>query len=268
MKQALTIAGSDSGAGAGIQADLKTFHAHGVYGTSVVTAVTAQNTNEVIVAADVPAEIVDAQIEAVTDDFDIAAVKTGMLPTEEIVEVVAHAASARELPNLVVDPVAVSTAGDELVRNDAFEVLRRELLPLAFVVTPNVEEAERLAQSEITSPEQLEEAARAIHGLGCANVVITGGHTRFAPGVDVWFDGERFKRFEGALIDSTNTHGTGCTFSAAITARLARGEDLSAAIAGAKRYTAQAIAAAPGLGSGHGPTNHFFFHQGDEADRL
>jgi hydroxymethylpyrimidine/phosphomethylpyrimidine kinase len=259
IKQALTIAGSDSGGGAGIQADLKTFHAHGVFGASVLTAITAQNTVTVIRAYDLPIDLIEAQIDAVFDDLDIAAAKTGMLSSSRIVETVAAALRRRAFERLVVDPVMISKGGYKLLEDDAVESLKRWLLPLALIVTPNVHEAELLSGVRIDSAEKMREAARCIHGLGPRNVLVKGGHADFDRATDVLFDGRDFQSFTSAFIQTKNTHGTGCTYSAAITARLALGEPMVAAVEHAKIYIAKAIAHGLPIGRGHGPTDHFYF---------
>ena len=265
MRVALTIAGSDSSGGAGIQADLKTFAALGVYGTSAVTAVTAQSTVGVIAAAALSADLVTAQIEAVAGDIDIHATKTGMLADAAIVEAVAAAIKALDLPLVVVDPVLASTRGDRLLDADGVEMLRTELLPLAHVVTPNIPEAEILSGRPIASGDDLKEAARRIHDMGAAAVIITGGHPLPATGhwpphevVDLLFDGRVFTEFHVTRLETPNTHGTGCTFSAAVAAHLALGDALAASAERAQQYVAGAIGHALAIGHGHGPLNHFW----------
>jgi hydroxymethylpyrimidine/phosphomethylpyrimidine kinase len=259
IKQALTIAGSDSSGGAGIQADLKTFHAHGVFGASVVTAITAQNTVAVERAFDLPLDLIEAQLDAVFDDLDIAAAKTGMLSSKGIVETVANALRRRKFEKLVVDPVMISKSGYTLLRDDAIESVTKNLLPLALVVTPNIHEAELLSSVKIDSLETMKEAALTIHAFGPRNVLVKGGHAGFDEATDVLFDGTRFHSFKSDFIDTKNTHGTGCTFSAAITARLALGEPLVTAVNKAKTYITRAIRHSLAIGKGHGPTNHFYF---------
>jgi hydroxymethylpyrimidine/phosphomethylpyrimidine kinase len=256
MPRALTIAGSDSGGGAGIQADLKTFAALGVYGMSAITAITVQNTLGVQDALEVPSGIVEGQIDAVVEDIGVDAVKTGMLSGPEIIEAVAERARHWGL-RLVVDPVMVAKGGAALLRPDAVQTLRTALLPLAEVVTPNLYEAEVLTGRQIENLEQMREAARAIHAMGPRHVVVKGGHRTGEP-IDVLFDGERFVELRGERIDTPHTHGTGCTFSAAITAFLARGWPVEHAVSRAKRYITEAIRHAPGLGHGHGPVDHFW----------
>jgi hydroxymethylpyrimidine/phosphomethylpyrimidine kinase len=268
MQTALTIAGSDSSAGAGVQADLKTFAAFGLYGVSAITAITAQSTRGVEAVAPLAADLVTAQIEAVAGDFTIAATKIGMLATAAIVEAVAAAIEELELPLVVVDPVLVSTSGDRLLDADGIDALRKLLLPLARVVTPNVAEAEVLSGVRITSADTLCEAARRLHKLGARGVVITGGHASAATVEDVVFDGNRFETHRVARVDSRHTHGTGCTFASAVAAGLARGRDLSEAAARAQQYVAGAIANAPGLGHGRGPLDHFWETREPGARRL
>ncbi|MEJ2719934.1 MAG: bifunctional hydroxymethylpyrimidine kinase/phosphomethylpyrimidine kinase [bacterium] len=264
MKQALTIAGSDSGGGAGIQADLKTFHAHGVFGTSVLTAITAQNTVAVTDAFELPPELINTQIDAVFGDFDIAAAKTGMLSSAAIVDTVAAALRRRRFERLVVDPVMISKSGYKLLKDDAIESLKSLLLPLALLVTPNIHEAQLLADIEIDSPDAMRDAARRIGEYGPRNVLVKGGHAGFDRATDVLFDGDDFHLFESRYIETKNLHGTGCTFSAAIAARIALGEPLTTAIANAKTYITNAIEQSLDIGKGHGPTNHFYFLSPDD----
>ena len=260
MKQALTIAGSDSGGGAGIQADLKTFHAMGVFGASVVTAITAQNTREVRAAYDLPVEWIRAQMETVLDDLEIDAAKTGMLSSGEIIDTVADVLEARGLKNLVVDPVMVSKSGYRLLRDDAVSALIARLIPIARVVTPNLHEAALLAEIEILSIDDMKEAAREIAGMGARAVVVKGGHAPFALAVDVLCaDGEVTELRPDGPVRERSVHGTGCTFSAAIAARLALGDPLRDAVMNAKRYVTRVIAAAPDIGGGHPPGGHFYF---------
>jgi len=254
---ALTIAGSDSGAGAGIQADLKTFAAFGVYGVTVITAITAQNTVGVRAVQDVDPHVIAAQLDAVAEDFAIAALKTGMLSSTAIIETVAAGLQRHRLGPLVVDPVMIAKSGDRLLREDAVDALRRTLLPLARVVTPNIPEAEVLSGRSIRTRDDRVAAARAIMDLGANAVVIKGGHSEDDPIVDLLVDDEGVREYRAPRIVTTSTHGTGCTFSAAITAALATGIDLPHAVAQARDYVSRALATAPGLGHGHGPLNHF-----------
>jgi hydroxymethylpyrimidine/phosphomethylpyrimidine kinase len=258
MRTALTIAGSDSGGGAGIQADLKTFAAFGVYGTSAITAVTAQNTMGVTGVHLVPAEMVTAQIEAVAGDLGCHAVKTGMLASAAIVEAVAAAVEALELPDLVVDPVMVAKSGDRLLDDEAVVAVRGTLLRLARVVTPNIPEAEALAELPIASVEDARRAAMRIRALGPRAVVVKGGHLPGDEVVDVLLDDDGFTELRGPRIAGPHTHGTGCTFAAAVAAQLALGAPLAEAVAVAKAYVAGAMAAGVPLGRGHRPLDHFW----------
>lgn len=256
MKRALTIAGSDSGAGAGIQADLKTFAARGVYGTSVIAAITAQNTLEVTGVLELPPAIVEAQLDAVLSDIGTDAAKTGMLSSAPLIELVSDKLRAWNIDRLVVDPVMVAKGGDRLLREDAVTTLKERLLPLALVLTPNLPEAEALVGHPARTQAEMERAAHEITALGVRNVVIKGGHAE-GPPVDLLFDGRNFIEFRAQRIESRNTHGTGCTFSAAIAAELAKGRSVPDAIWEAKQYITEAIRQAPAIGAGHGPLNHF-----------
>ena len=258
MKRALTIAGSDSGAGAGIQADLKTFAAHGVYGISAITALTAQNTLGVAGVHQVPAEFVTLQIETVVADIGCDAVKTGMLATAAIVEAVAAAVEALDLPNLVVDPVMVAKGGDRLLDADAVHALRTALLRLARVVTPNVPEAEVLADMSIASVEDMREAGRRIRKVGPMAVVVKGGHLTSDDAIDLLIDGSGETLLTAPRLNVRNTHGTGCTFAAAIAARLALGQSLDKAVRGAKDYVTGAMRHGIPVGDGHQPLGHFW----------
>jgi len=274
MRTALTIAGSDSSGGAGIQADLKTFAAFGLYGASAITAITVQSTKGVEAVAPLAADLVTAQIEAVAGDLALHATKIGMLATAAIVEAVAAAIEELELPLVVLDPVLVSTSGDRLLDPDGVQTLCMELMPLARVVTPNIPEAEALSGRTIGSAQQAREAARRIHDMGAASVIITGGHAVWddessglraegsAPQVvDLLFDGDRFHEFRTARIDPRPTHGTGCTFASAVAAGLALGRELPDAVARAQQYVAGAVAHALGIGHGCGPIDHFWEHR-------
>ncbi|MCH8847427.1 MAG: bifunctional hydroxymethylpyrimidine kinase/phosphomethylpyrimidine kinase [Chloroflexi bacterium] len=254
---ALTIAGSDSSAGAGIQADLKTFAAFEVYGATAITAVTAQNTLGVTAVEELPASMVAAQIDAVADDLGVAAVKTGMLSSASIIETVAERLVAHGLGVVVVDPVMVAKGGDRLLREDAVDALRERLLPLALVLTPNASEAEVLSGRPVTTMEEAKEAARAIRALGPHYVLVKGGHFG-EDAVDVLFDGERFTELPAKRVATTSTHGTGCTLSSAIAAGLANGKGVGEAVADAKAYVTEAIGRAFPVGAGHGPLNHFY----------
>ena len=258
MPAALTIAGSDSGGGAGIQADLKTFAAHGVYGTCAITALTAQNTLGVTGIHVVPDDFVAAQIEAVAGDFGCQAVKTGMLATSQIVEAVAAAVESFDLPNLVVDPVMVAKSGDHLLDDEAVHALRWTLLRLARVVTPNIPEAEVLAKMAVRTVDDMREAARRIATFKPGAVVIKGGHLAGPQVIDLLFENGEFHEFVGPRIEGRNTHGTGCTFAAAIAAHLALGVELKDAVREAKAYVAGAMSPGIPLGRGHRPLDHFW----------
>lgn len=258
MTRALTIAGSDSGGGAGIQADLKTFAAHGVYGTSAITALTAQNTRGVTGIHVVPAEFVTQQIEAVAGDIGCDAVKTGMLATSAIVEVVAAAVDALELPNLVVDPVMIAKGGDRLLDEDAVHAVRATLLRRARVVTPNVPEAEVLAGITIRSVDDMREAGRRILRFGPKAVVVKGGHLSGKEAIDVLIEARHESVFSGPRLQVPHTHGTGCTFASAIAARLALGATLQEAVRLAKEYVAGAMQHGIAVGKGHQPVGHFW----------
>lgn len=254
IPKALTIAGSDSGGGAGIQADLKTFAAHGVYGTSAITAVTAQNTREVIAIAEVPEEVVSAQIDSVLEDIGAGAIKTGMLSSARIVSTVAERVEAWGIPT-VVDPVMISKSGNYLLSADAIGAVKQELIPRSLILTPNYHEATVLTGIEIESDQDAREAALRLADLGARIVVIKGGHRPGTP-VDLVYDGVAFSELESNRIETENTHGTGCTFSAAITANLALGHDPLDAIDRAKRYLTEALRTSYRVGGGHSPVNH------------
>jgi hydroxymethylpyrimidine/phosphomethylpyrimidine kinase len=258
MRSALTIAGSDSGGGAGIQADLKTFAAHGVYGTSALTAVTAQNTLGVTAWQALPADLVTAQIEAVDADFELGAIKVGMLANAAIVEAVAATIVELELANVVVDPVMIAKGGDRLLEIDAVDAIRRELLPHTRIVTPNVPEAEALTGMRIASVDDMRAAAQRILSQGPRVVLVKGGHLDGAESVDVAVTTEGSFELRRPRQDTTSTHGTGCTLSSSIAANLALGMDVRAALERARDYLDGAIRNAPGLGRGHGPLGHFW----------
>ena len=257
MPTALTIAGSDSGAGAGIQADLKTFAALGVYGTSALTAITAQNTVGVTAVHEIPTQVIAAQIEAVISDIGADAVKTGMLSSRAIVELVAQELKRHGVERLVVDPVMIAKSGDSLLQPEAVEALRSKLLPLAAVVTPNIPEAEVLTGLTITSLDDMRRAAEQIVGMGAGSVVVKGGHLA-GPATDLFYDGAQFKEFTAPRIDTANTHGTGCTFASAVAAGLACDMRVFDAVAQAKEYVTEAILRSFPIGQGHGPLNHFY----------
>ena len=256
VRKALTIAGSDSGAGAGIQADLKTFAALGVYGTSAITAITAQNTVGVTQILELSPDLVGAQIDAVVQDIGANALKTGMLANSAIIELVAKKILEHNLPNLVVDPVMIAKSGDLLLRRDAIDALRSALIPLATVVTPNLPEAERLTGVSGSGAKEIKEAAKRIVALGAKTVVIKGGHRR-GPATDVFYDGKMFREMRTRRIRTSNTHGTGCTFSAAIAAYLAKGATVERSVVQAKHYITRAIREGFAVGAGHSPVHHF-----------
>ena len=253
---ALTIAGSDSGGGAGIQADLKTFQRFGVYGTSALTLVTAQNTLGVRGIHLLSPELVVAQIEAIAEDFEVGAAKTGALGSAEIIEAVAAAIEKHTLPHLVVDPVMISKHGDPLLATGAIDVLKARLFPKASLVTPNLHEAAALLGRAVGSESAMRDAARAVCDLGAAAALVKGGHLPGGEAVDLLYDGSEFVRLAAPRIETPHTHGTGCTYSAAIAALLARGEALVDAVREAKDFISRAIAGAPGVGRGHGPVDH------------
>lgn len=256
VARAMTIAGSDSGGGAGVQADLKSFAAMGVYGTSVLTAITAQNTVAVTDVMELPVSIIESQIDAVISDIGTDAVKTGMLSSAAIIEAVAGKIKEHGLGNLVLDPVMVAKSGDKLLQDEAVEVLRDLLVPLATLVTPNIPEAEALTGLKIAGVDDAREAAIAIVGMGAKAVVVKGGHMA-GPASDIFYDGEEFRVFTAQRISTTSTHGTGCTFASATAAGLARGMSLRDSVSQAKKYVTDAIRRAFPMGRGYGPLNHF-----------
>lgn len=258
-KQVLTIAGSDSGGGAGIQADIKAMSANGVFAMSVITAITAQNTEEVTDVFELPSAIIASQIDAVFDDFEVSAVKTGMLSSAIIVDTVATMLKPQSLANLVVDPVMISKSGHALLKPDAIDTLKTKLIPLALIVTPNIHEAQQLSGIEIKSLADARRAAKVIHGFGCKYVLIKGGHLLAERATDLLYDGRFFNVFKGEFIDTPHTHGTGCTFASAIAAHLAKGTSVSDAVHAAKTYLTEAIRHGLAIGHGHGPTDHFYF---------
>ncbi len=257
MPIALTIAGSDSGGGAGIQADLKTFHAFGVFGTSAVTAITAQNTHGVSAIHAVPLEVVDAQIAAVAEDLPPTGFKTGMLATAQLVRSVAKAIRTHQLPNYVMDPVMVATSGDRLLDASAEKALVKELLPHSALVTPNLHEAGILTGQGVKTLDDMRDAAHALVEMGAGAALVKGGHLGKGEAVDLLWDGNREWSWRRLRMETPHTHGTGCTLSAASAACLARGLPLPEAVDQAVDFVARAIGTAPGLGGGHGPVNHF-----------
>lgn len=262
---ALTIAGSDSGGGAGIQADLKAFEANGVFGTSALAAITAQNTQVVTTAYNLPESLIAAQIDTVAEDFTLGAVKTGMLAAPGIIETVADRIAQHALSPLVVDPVMISKSGYKLLQDEAIGTLIDVLFPRATLITPNLHEAAHLLDRPVETLDDAIDAARALHDTGPDAVLVKGGHLAdTTKAVDVLYDGETVRTVRAPRIDTPNTHGTGCTYASAIAARLARGETLADAVEHAKRYVTAAIRHSLDIGHGHGPTNHFF-HLNAEA---
>jgi len=263
-KTILTIAGSDSSGGAGIQADLKAIAANGGYGASVITAITAQNTLGVIAAEAVAGPLLAAQLRAVFDDLDIAAVKTGMLAERRIVDIVVEELRHRRPPFLVVDPVMISKSGHDLLAADCIDALRQHLFPLATLVTPNVHEASRLSGIEIESIEDAARAGRKLIEDGAEAALVKGGHLRSNPATDVLVTKDGIREFEGEWIETPHTHGTGCTYSAAIATHLGAGLSLEEAILKSKRFLTEAIRAGVAVGRGRGPTDPFFFLRGKD----
>lgn len=262
IAQVLTIAGSDSGGGAGIQADLKTFQMRGVFGTSVLTAVTAQNTQGVFAIHPIPTEIIHAQLQAIAQDFDIRAFKVGMLGTAEIIECVAAAIKRSDFGIFVLDPVMIAKGGSPLLQPSAIAALKSQLLPLATVITPNIPEAEQLTGIEIVDEPSLHQAAHALRQLGAQTVIIKGGHALNAQSENcrdwVFSDSPPFY-LASPRFHTPHTHGTGCTFSACLTAELAKGQPLPQALRTAKAFITEAIRQPLGIGQGHGPTNHWAY---------
>lgn len=259
MKRAMTIAGSDSGGGAGIQADLKTFAARGVFGMSAVTALTAQNTVGVQGVFEIPPDFIALQIDSVVSDIGVDAVKTGMLSSAPIIATVAAKVREHRLAPLVVDPVMVAKSGDPLLRDDARAALIQQLLPLATVVTPNLHEARVLCGFEITTLEEMRRAAQVIHRLGARVVVVKGGHLpETSDAIDLLYDGQTFQEFRAPRVETKNAHGTGCTFASAMAAELAKGRPVVDAVRIAKEYLTAILRASANLhiGHGHGPMNH------------
>ncbi len=257
MKHVLTIAGSDCSGGAGVQADLKTMSAHRCFAMSVITAITAQNTQAVNDVLDIPPAMIEAQIDAIFTDIRVDAVKIGMVSVSDSIRAIAGKLTQYAPPFVVVDPVMVSKSGYDLLRPEASSALKELLLPLATIVTPNVPEAEKLAEMAIHSEEDMKESARRIHALGAKQVLIKGGHSDGQP-TDWLFDGQQFIAFPGQRVDTPNTHGTGCTLSSAIASNLALGHSVEQSVALAKQYIQTAIEHSIPLGHGHGPVNHFY----------
>mgnify|MGYP001453118867 CR=1 FL=1 len=253
----MTVAGSDSGGGAGIQADLKTITLLGSYGSSVITALTAQNTRGVSGIHAVPSEFVADQLEAVLSDIPVDIIKTGMLFSAQIIDTVAATVESNRRPLLILDPVMLAKGGTSLIDRDAVSCLKHRLLPLAYLVTPNIPEAERLSGIDIVDEEGMQQAARAIHRMGSRNVLIKGGHLGDGNSVDILFDGSAFIRYQAQRFLTRNTHGTGCSMASAIATFLAQGEPLQIAVSRAKEFITSAIRLSQPLGKGHGPVNHF-----------
>ncbi|KLU65238.1 hydroxymethylpyrimidine/phosphomethylpyrimidine kinase [Desulfosporosinus acididurans] len=257
MKKALTIAGSDSSGGAGIQADLKTFSAHGIFGMSVITAVTAQNTQGVFAVQDISREMIAAQIKAIFEDIEVDGLKIGMVSQISSIEVIAESLKNYSPQNVVLDPVMVSKSGYHLLNPEAEETLIRKLLPLATVVTPNIPEAEVMTKMSIRNLPQMEAAAKIIRQMGAKNVLLKGGHLE-DDSIDILYNGQGFEYYASKRIVTKNTHGTGCTLSSAITSNLALGYSLDEAVSRAKEYISAAIEHSLEIGKGVGPTHHFY----------
>lgn len=257
MKNALSIAGSDCSGGAGIQADIKTFSAHGVFGMSVIVSVVAENTSRVIDIQDISPHMIESQIDAIFEDIEVDAVKIGMLSTPLCMAAVAKKLREYRPKNIVIDPVMYAKNGCPLMDPGAIGALIEIIIPLADVLTPNIPEAEKIAGIKIESIEDMERAALLIHAMGCKSVLVKGGHSSGSP-VDILYDGKSFRHFTAQRINTENTHGTGCTFSSAICANLANGLPVAQAVERAKTYVTGAIANSLPIGKGHGPTNHFY----------
>lgn len=257
MKKSLTIAGSDSCGGAGIQADLKTFSALGVYGMSVITAVTAQNTQGVFAIQDITPDIIKAQIKAIFDDIHVDSVKIGMVSKINTIKTIAEALKKYTPDCIVLDPVMVSKSGYHLLEPEAKTSLVKDLLPLASIITPNLPEAEMITGLTINTLDNMEEAAKTIFGMGPRNILIKGGHLE-GDAIDILYDGKEFKYFHSKRIPTKNTHGTGCTLSSAIAANLAQGLTVEVSVTAAKKYITSAIEHSLSIGKGVGPTNHFY----------
>jgi len=257
----LTIAGSDCSGGAGIQADLKALSANGAFAMSVLTSITAQNTCGVSSVFHLPTSIIEAQLDAIFSDIPVKTVKTGMLATTEIITTVSQKLASQQLDQLVVDPVMVAKGGHVLLEEDAISTLKTQLCPQAFLITPNIYEAQVLTGSTINTIADARAAAKIIHQLGCRHVLIKGGHLQEQPGTDLLYDGRFFHMYKGDYIQTQHTHGTGCTLASAIAAHLAKGTPIAEAIKAGKAYTTEAIRHSFMLGKGHGPTDHFYFLQ-------
>ncbi|KRQ87634.1 Hydroxymethylpyrimidine/phosphomethylpyrimidine kinase [Caloramator mitchellensis] len=265
MKKVLTIAGSDSCGGAGIQADLKTFSAHLVYGMSVVTSVTAQNTQGVFGALDMPRDFIELQIKVVFEDIKVDAVKIGMLSSSEIIKTVSQSLKKYGAINVVLDPVMISKSGFKLLKYEAIETLIQDLIPVCTIITPNIHEASLLADMEIKNINEMKEACQRIHKLGAKNVLVKGGHLD-DDAIDVLFDGKEFYYFKGQRINTINTHGTGCTLSSAIASNLALGYPVPDAIKNSKEYIQRAIENSFSIGHGVGPVDHLYAFRGGKQN--
>lgn len=257
MKKALTIAGSDCSGGAGIQADLKTFSAHGIYGMSVIVSVVAENTERVISVFDLNAEIIKNQIDAVFEDITPDAVKIGMLSGTEQMNAVAEKLKQYRPVNTVIDPVMLAKGGHCLMHKDALNTMIDKIIPYAYILTPNIPEAEAITGLNLSCSDDVKEACVMIHAMGAENVIIKGGHSQ-GDAEDILYDGKNFYSFCSERIDTRNTHGTGCTFSSAVASNLAVGADVRTAVKNAKEYITGAIKHSLEIGHGHGPTNHFY----------
>lgn len=257
MKKVLTIAGSDCSGGAGIQADLKTFSAHGVFGMSVIVSVVAENTRRVMSIQDITPDMITKQIDAIFEDIEVDAVKVGMLSTPDCMKAVAAKLVQYKPPNIVIDPVMYAKNGCPLMKPEAVDTLIKTVIPLADVLTPNIPEAEKITQMQISTVEDMESAARNIYSMGCRAIVIKGGHLA-GSALDILYDGNEMIHFDTARIKTKNTHGTGCTFSSAIASQLAKGICINEAVRHAKEYVTIAIEHSLDIGKGHGPTHHFY----------
>lgn len=257
MKKVLTIAGSDCSGGAGIQADLKTFSAHGVYGMSVIVSVVAENTSRVIDIQDISPDMIEKQIDAIFEDIEVDAVKIGMLSNALCMEAVARKLEEYKPKNIVIDPVMYAKNGSPLMEPNSINTLIKVILPYADILTPNIPEAEKISNIKIGNYEDMERAAKIIYEMGSKNVLLKGGHAIGDP-IDILYDGRDFYYYKSKRIDTKNTHGTGCTFSSAIASNLALGMGVPAAVERAKKYITTAIEHSLDIGKGHGPTHHFY----------
>lgn len=258
MKKALTIAGSDCSGGAGIQADLKTFSAHGVFAMSVIVSVVAENTQRVIDIQDITPDMIRKQIDAVFEDIDVDAVKIGMLSEEKCMYAVAEGLKKYKPNNIVVDPVMYAKGGCPLMNPEAIDVLIKEIIPLADIITPNIPEAEKIAGIKIENIDDMKKACQIIYNMGTKAVLVKGGHGESENSIDILFDGKDFHSYSSERINTKNTHGTGCTLSSAIASNLALGRTMAQAVLKSKQYVTTAIKHSLAIGKGHGPTNHFY----------